>query len=81
MDEYKHASAKRDKPPEYGKSIEYRIVARQFERAFEACGRLPHEDQDLLLKEVAASLLQQLRPDALEEECAVKVVGIEIKQL
>jgi predicted metal-dependent hydrolase len=74
MDEYKHSLTT------LGKTIEYRIAARQFESAFEACERLPHEDQELLLKEVAGRLLRQLRLDALEEEPAVKVVGIEIKQ-
>jgi hypothetical protein len=62
------------------KTLEYRIAARHFETAFEACKRLSQEDQEILLKEAAERILRQLRVDALEDERAVRVVGIEIKQ-
>jgi hypothetical protein len=42
------------------KSFQYRLAARQFEFALEACKRLPREDQELLLKEVARRILQQM---------------------
>ncbi len=69
MDEYKRA-----------KTLEYRIAARHFETSFDACKRLPQEERESLLKEVAARILQQLRGDTPEEEHAVRIVGIEIKQ-
>jgi acyl-CoA reductase-like NAD-dependent aldehyde dehydrogenase len=70
MDEYKRAK----------KTLEYRIAARHFETAFDACARLPQEERESLLKEAAARILQQLRAGALEEESGVRIVGIEIKQ-
>jgi hypothetical protein len=69
------------------KALRYRIAARQFEFALESCERLPREDQELLLREVAGRILQQL-PTALqrkvpiaefENESVVKVLGVEIK--
>jgi predicted metal-dependent hydrolase len=75
MDEHQPSLTKRSK------TLEYRIAARQFETAFEACERLPDNDKELLLREVAARLLKQLRIDTVKEEPTVKVVGIEIKQV
>jgi hypothetical protein len=70
------------------KSFQYRLAARQFEFALEACKRLPREDQELLLKEVARLILQQIPNAASEENVpitasetlgAVKILGVEIK--
>lgn len=59
--------------------VEYRIAVRRFESAFEACERLPHENRQLLLKEVANRLAQQMPEAPSEEQTEVKVIGIEIK--
>lgn len=84
MDQYE-----RSKPL---KTLEYRIAARQIEFALEARKRLPREEQELLLREVAERILQQLKekpnagsvgqlPVAVPEEKAstVKVLGVEVK--
>jgi hypothetical protein len=61
-------------------ALEYRIVVRLFASAFEACGRLPLADQQLSLREIAKRAGQQLPAAPPEEENAVKVIGVQIKQ-
>ena len=62
------------------KSFAYRLAARLFDSAFEACGRLPPADQALLLREIAKRVLHQIPNASPEGQTAVKVVGIELKQ-
>ena len=64
----------------FDEALEYRIAVRRFESAFEAYERLPHEDRQLLLTEVAKRVLRQLPHAPPEGQRAVKVIGIEIKQ-
>lgn len=61
MDEYESSK----------KTLQYRIVARQFEFALEASKRLPAEDQELLLKEVARLIVQQIPIAASEENVPI----------
>jgi hypothetical protein len=60
-----------------GTSFAYKLAARLFDSAFEACERLPPKDKQLLLQEIAKRILQQL--PSPEDQKAVKVIGIEIK--
>jgi len=68
----------------FGRNIDYRIAVRMFESAFQACERLPDEDKQLLFREVAKRLLDQIPNNRSEEPTteptAVKILGIEIKQ-
>ena len=69
-----------DRKRSFGEGVNYRVAARLFDSAFEACERLPHADQQLLLKEIAKRILRQMPNPPSEEQRAVKVIGIEIKQ-
>jgi len=70
-----------DRKRSIGEALDYRIAVRRFESAFEACARLPHTDQQLLLREIAKRVSQRQQPvPEPEEQKAVKIVGIEIKQ-
>lgn len=62
------------------KSFAYKLAARLFDSAFEECGRLPPADQELLLREIAKRVLQQIPNTPSEERTSVKVTGIEIKR-
>ena len=62
MDEFKRSLVQR------GETLNYRMAARQFERAFEWCERLPQAEQESLLKEIAEHLLKKLRTAAGSEE-------------
>ncbi len=62
------------------KSFAYKLAARLFVSAFEACGRLPPADRELLLREIAKRVLQQIPNAPSKERTSVKVIGIEIKQ-
>ena len=63
------------------KSFAYKLAARLFiDSAFEACGRLPPADRELLLREIAKRVLQQIPNAPSKERTLVKVIGIEIRQ-
>ncbi len=62
------------------KSFTYKLAARLFDSAFEACGRLSLADRELLLREIAKRVLQQIPNAPSKERTSVKVIGIEIKQ-
>jgi hypothetical protein len=61
-------------------SFAYKLAARLFDSAFESCQRLPPADQQMLLREIAKRVLQQIPKARSEEQTAVKVIGVEIKQ-
>jgi hypothetical protein len=52
MDDFKRA---------FDERLAYRIAARRFESAFEACQKLSPEDRQLLLKEIGDRVLKQLQ--------------------
>lgn len=52
----------------FAQTLDYRIAAGRFESALEASERLPDEDRELLLREIAKLILQQL--PANEASCA-----------
>jgi hypothetical protein len=64
----------------FEEKLAYRIAARRFESAFEACQQLPQDDRQLLLKEIAERILPQLANTHSEGRSAPKVLGIEIKE-
>ena len=68
-----------DRKRSIGEEVDYRMAARRFDFAFEACERLPYADQQLLLQEAAKRILRQMPNPPSEEQTAVKVIGIEIK--
>jgi hypothetical protein len=69
-----------DRKRSFGEGVNDRVAARLFDCAFEACERLPDADQQLLLKEIAKRILRQMPNPPSEEQTAVKVIGIKIKQ-
>jgi hypothetical protein len=60
--------------------MEYQIVLRLFDSAFEACGQLTDADRQLLLKEIGKRLSQDIRAALPDEQKTVKVVGVKIEQ-
>jgi hypothetical protein len=64
----------------FEEKLAYRIAARRFESAFEACQQLSQDDRQLLLKEIAERILPQLGNTHSEGRIAPKVLGIEIKE-
>jgi hypothetical protein len=69
-----------DRERSFEEKLVYRRAASRFESAFEACEQLSQDDRQLLLKEIAVRILQQLPMAPSDERTAPKVVGIEIKQ-
>jgi len=69
-----------DRKRSFGEALEYRVAVRRFASAFEACEHLPLSDRQLLLKDIANRIFQQLSAAPPEEQKAVKVTGITIKQ-
>jgi hypothetical protein len=59
----------------FDEKVAYRIAARQFESAFEACQKLSQEHRQLLLKEIADRAIQQ-RQTAPSAESDVPKVSI-----
>lgn len=69
-----------DRERSFEEKLAYRIAARRFESAFEACQQLTQDDRQLLLKEIAERVLEQLPNAPSERQTAPKVLGIEIKE-
>jgi hypothetical protein len=72
--EFKMDDSKRS----FREDLEYRIAVRLFESAFEACSRLPANDRDALLKDIAKRVLENLPQAISEEQKSIKIIGIEI---
>ena len=66
-----------DRKRSFAEKLDYRIAVRLFESAFEACGRLPDQDQRILLGEIAKRASQKVGP-AEEQAKAIEILGIEI---
>ena len=64
----------------FDEKLAYRIAARRFESAFEACQKLAEQDRQALLKEIADRVLQQLRAAPSPELDMPKVLGIKVEQ-
>lgn len=69
-----------DRVRSFEKQLAYRIAARRFKSAFDACQQLSEDDRQLLLKEIAERILQILPKAPAAEQSVPKVLGIEIKQ-
>lgn len=69
-----------DRKRNFGESLAYRIAARRFNSAFDACQQLSEDDQQLLLKEIAQRISQTLPKAPAAEQSAPKVLGIKITQ-
>ena len=46
--------------PSFAQTLEYRIAIGRFESALEASERLPDDDRESLLRDIAKQILQQL---------------------
>ena len=68
-----------DHKRDFSEELDYRIALRRFESAFEACQRLPDEDRESLLRDIARQILEQLPNDLPREQRPVQVIGVEIK--
>jgi hypothetical protein len=44
----------------YAQTMDYRVAVGRFESALEASERLPDDDRELLLRDIAKQILQQL---------------------
>lgn len=64
----------------FEEKMAHRTATRRFESAFEALEQLPQDDRQLLLREVAERIVQQLRNAPSEEPKGPKVVGIAIER-
>jgi hypothetical protein len=72
--------AMEDHKRHFGENLAYRIAARRFESAFEACQQLSENDRQLLLKKTAERILHFLPKTPAAKQSAPKVLGIKIKQ-
>jgi len=68
-----------DHKRDFSEELDYRIALRRFESAFEACQRLPDEDRESLLRDIARKILQQVPSDLPREQRAIQVLGVQIK--
>jgi hypothetical protein len=70
-----------DSSKSFREALEYKIAIRLFNSAFEACNRLSQSDRDVLLKEIAKRVLDNLpQVHSKKEQNPAKIVGIEITQ-
>lgn len=67
-----------DRKRSFAEQLDYRIAVRLFESAFDACQRLPDQDQRLLLWEIAKRASQKAGPAEEQKAKAVQILGIEI---
>ena len=67
-----------DRKRSFAEQLDYRIAVRLFELAFEACARLPDQDQRILLDEIAKRSSQKVGPAEEQKAKAIQIVGIEI---
>ena len=66
--------AMEDHKRSFGENLAYRIAARRFESAFEACQQLSESDRQLLLKETAERILHFLPKTPAAKQSAPKVL-------
>ena len=67
-----------DRKRSFAEQLDYRIAVRLFESAFEACERLPDQDQRILLEEIAKRASQKVGPAEEQRAKAIQILGIEI---
>ena len=67
-----------DRNRSFAEQLDYRIAVRLFEFAFEACERLPDQDQHILLEEIAKRGSQKVGPAEEQRAKAIQILGIEI---
>jgi|HubBroStandDraft_4_1064222.scaffolds.fasta_scaffold2727900_1 hypothetical protein len=67
-----------DRKRSFAEKLDFRIAVRLFESAFEACERLPDQDQRILLDEIAKRVSQKIGPAEEQKAKAIQILGIEI---
>jgi hypothetical protein len=55
-------------------TLDYRIAESRFESAFEACERLPQDDQQLLLRQIAERIIQHMAIVPSDERTTIPTV-------